>query len=70
MDAYLSRVKGERRATLQALRRTIRSIVPRAEECISYGIPAFSLDGRIIGSHRFRARLIRSAASASSSSSW
>ena len=48
IDAYLSRVKGERRAALEALRETIRSIVPDAEECISYGIPAFRLDGRIV----------------------
>jgi uncharacterized protein YdhG (YjbR/CyaY superfamily) len=48
IDAYLSRVRGDRRATLEALRKTIRSIVPRAEECISYGIPAFRLDGRIV----------------------
>ena len=26
----------------------IRGIVPGAEECISYGIPAFRLDGRIV----------------------
>ena len=48
IDAYLSTVKGERRALLDALRRTIRSIVPDAEECISYRIPAFRLDGRIV----------------------
>ena len=48
IDGYLSTVKGERRTALRALRRTIRSIVPRAEECISYGIPAFRLDGRIV----------------------
>jgi uncharacterized protein YdhG (YjbR/CyaY superfamily) len=48
IDAYLSRVKGERRATLETLRRAIRSIVPGAEECISYGIPAFRLEGRIV----------------------
>jgi len=49
IDAYLSRVKDERRAALEALRRTIRGFVPAAEECISYGIPAFRLDGRIVG---------------------
>ena len=48
IDAYLSTVKGERRAALDAMRKTIRSIVPDAEECISYGIPAFRLDGRIV----------------------
>jgi uncharacterized protein YdhG (YjbR/CyaY superfamily) len=48
IDAYLATVKGERRAALDALRRTIRAIVPKAEECISYGIPAFRFDGRIV----------------------
>ncbi len=47
-DEYLSKVTPPRRATLNALRRTIRSLVPKAEECISYGIPAFRLDGRVI----------------------
>ncbi|HEX9102727.1 MAG TPA: DUF1801 domain-containing protein, partial [Polyangia bacterium] len=40
--------EGEKRAALDALRRTIRSIVPQAEECISYGMPAFRLDGRVV----------------------
>jgi uncharacterized protein YdhG (YjbR/CyaY superfamily) len=48
IDAYLATVKGERRTALQALRRTILSIIPRAEECISYGMPAFRLDGRVV----------------------
>jgi uncharacterized protein YdhG (YjbR/CyaY superfamily) len=48
IDAYLSKVKGERRTALEALRRTIRGIVPEAEECVSYGMPAFRLDGRIV----------------------
>jgi uncharacterized protein YdhG (YjbR/CyaY superfamily) len=48
IDGYLSRVKGERRAMLEALRGTIHSLAPGAEECISYGIPAFRLDGRIV----------------------
>ena len=48
IDEYLSTVKGERRAALEDLRRTIRSIVPDAEECISYGMPAFRLDGRVV----------------------
>lgn len=48
IDEYLSSVSGERRKALQGLRRTIRKIVPRAQECISYGIPAFRLDGTVI----------------------
>ena len=48
IDAYLARVKGEKRAALDQLRKTIRAIVPRAEERISYAIPAFRLDGRVV----------------------
>ncbi len=49
IDGYLAVVPGERRATLEALRATIRSLVPDAEECISYGMPAFRLDGEVVG---------------------
>jgi uncharacterized protein YdhG (YjbR/CyaY superfamily) len=48
IEEYLATVKGERRAALEKLRRTIRGTVPDAEECISYRIPAFRLHGRII----------------------
>ena len=48
IDGYLAAVKGEKRAALGKLRKTIRSIVPKAEETISYGIPAFRLDGKIV----------------------
>jgi uncharacterized protein YdhG (YjbR/CyaY superfamily) len=49
IDEYLAGVPPDQRAALQKLRKTIRSIVPNAEECISYRIPAFRLDGRIVG---------------------
>jgi uncharacterized protein YdhG (YjbR/CyaY superfamily) len=42
-------VTGKRRAALDALRAAVRSIVPEAEECISYGIPAFRLGGEVVG---------------------
>ena len=45
-DAYLSALSDDKRATLEKLRKTIRSAVPNAEEYISYGLPAFRLDGR------------------------
>ena len=49
IDGYLSTLSAERRAPLDQLRRTLRSLVPKAEECISYGIPAFRLDGKVVG---------------------
>jgi len=48
IDEYLAAVTGEKRAALDRLRKTIRSIVPKAEECISYGIPAFRLNGKVV----------------------
>ncbi len=48
IDDYLAQITGDRREALDSLRATIRKIVPRAEECISYLIPAFRLDGRVI----------------------
>lgn len=48
IDEYLAKVTGPRKTALARLRKTIRSIVPDAEECISYSIPAFRLDGQIV----------------------
>lgn len=48
IDEYLANVKPDHRKTLQKLRRTIQIAAPKAEECISYGIPAFSLNGRLL----------------------
>ena len=48
IDEFLDGVTGARRAALDALRQTIRAAVPEAEECISYGIAAFRLDGEVI----------------------
>ena len=48
IDEYLARVSPEQRTALNKLRRTIHKAFPRAEECISYGIPAFRLDGRVV----------------------
>ncbi len=55
IDAYLATVKGERRAALDRLRKIIRAIIPAAEECISYGIPAFRLDGKVVAGFVARA---------------
>ena len=48
IDEYLAALSADKRAALQRLRKTIRAIAPRAEECISYQIPAFRLDGKML----------------------
>ena len=46
IDAYLAAIGDDKRAALEQLRKTIRAAVPGAEECISYQLPAFRLDGK------------------------
>jgi uncharacterized protein YdhG (YjbR/CyaY superfamily) len=48
IDEYLAGVSPENRAALQKVRRAVHAAAPGAEECISYGIPAFRLDGKLI----------------------
>jgi len=48
IDQYLSTVSPEKRAALEKLRKDIKAAAPRAEECISYGIPTFRLDGKML----------------------
>jgi uncharacterized protein YdhG (YjbR/CyaY superfamily) len=48
VDEYLAALDGEQRAALERLRKILRSAMPRAEECISYRMPAFRLDGRVV----------------------
>jgi uncharacterized protein YdhG (YjbR/CyaY superfamily) len=49
IDEYLARVRPEQRAALEKLRRIIRAAAPKAEECISYQVPAFRLNGVLVG---------------------
>lgn len=48
IDEYLATVRPDQRACLQELREAIRAAAPRAEECISYQLAAFRLDGRVL----------------------
>jgi uncharacterized protein YdhG (YjbR/CyaY superfamily) len=48
IDDYLSSLDEPKRTTLGQLRDTIVSIVPDAEQGISYGLPAFRLQGKTI----------------------
>ena len=45
---YLAGVSPDKRAALQKLRKAIKAAAPKAEECISYGIPAFRLEGKVL----------------------
>jgi uncharacterized protein YdhG (YjbR/CyaY superfamily) len=48
IDEYLAGVIPSSRTLLQKLRKTIHSIVPEVEECISYRMPAFRHQGTVI----------------------
>ncbi len=48
IDEYLSGVSEDKRAALEKLRRAIFAAAPNAEECISYQLPAFCVDGKLL----------------------
>src|SRR5258708_2897748 len=48
IDDYLALLSDEKRAALLRLRKIIKAAAPKAEECISYQIPAFRLNGRML----------------------
>lgn len=49
IDEYLAGVGEDKREALQRLREIILSVVPEAEECISYQLPAFRLRKLLVG---------------------
>ena len=48
IDRHLKKFSGAQLETLQHLRETIHSLVPNAKETISYGMPAFEIDGKVV----------------------
>lgn len=48
IDRHLKKFSGAQLETLQQLRETILSIVPNAKETLSYGMPAFEVNGKVI----------------------
>lgn len=48
VDRYLAGLDEPQRSTLEALRKSIMEVVPEAEQCISYGTPAFKLQGKTV----------------------
>jgi uncharacterized protein YdhG (YjbR/CyaY superfamily) len=47
-DEYLAALNADKRAALEDLRKTIKTAAPEAEECISYQLPAFRLNGKLL----------------------
>jgi uncharacterized protein YdhG (YjbR/CyaY superfamily) len=48
IDRYLVTLDEPERSTLEALRTSILDVVPEAEQCISYGMPAFKVEGKTV----------------------
>lgn len=48
VSAYFASLSSKNRVTLNNLRKNIRAAAPGAEECISYQLPAFRFDGRML----------------------
>jgi uncharacterized protein YdhG (YjbR/CyaY superfamily) len=48
IDRYLDQLDEPKRSTLGQLRRDILAALPNAEQCLSYGVPGFKVDGKTI----------------------
>jgi uncharacterized protein YdhG (YjbR/CyaY superfamily) len=48
IDAYLAPLPEQKRQTLEVLRQRILAVIPEAEQCISYGMPAFRVSGKVL----------------------
>jgi uncharacterized protein YdhG (YjbR/CyaY superfamily) len=48
IDDYLASLEEPKRGTLSSLRRSILKVIPEAEQCISYGLPAFRVQGKVV----------------------
>ena len=54
VEEYLTDVPADKRMALEKLRKTIRSVVPKAEEYISYGMPTFKYNGPLVSYAAFK----------------
>ena len=59
IDTYIADIESSsERATLEDLRQFLHTLLPTAEECISYGMPAFRVDSECVaGFARFKNHL-------------
>ena len=48
---YFATLSTDKRSALVKLRKDIKAAAPKAEECMSYGIPGFRLNGKLLVSY-------------------
>jgi uncharacterized protein YdhG (YjbR/CyaY superfamily) len=48
IDDYLAELPPQKRETLELLRNRILAVIPESEQCISYGMPAFRVGGKVL----------------------
>jgi uncharacterized protein YdhG (YjbR/CyaY superfamily) len=48
IDEYLAGLPRGQRVALEGIRKAVRAAVPGGEECISYGVPAFRVGGKVL----------------------
>lgn len=54
VEEYLRDVPADKLKALEKLRKTIRSVIPKAEEYISYGMPTFKYYGGLVSYAAFK----------------
>jgi len=48
VDAYIAAQPEPQRSTLEGLRAQILAVIPQAEQCISYAMPGFRVNGKVV----------------------
>ncbi len=48
VDAYISALPEPKRSTLEEVRRRILTVIPNASQKISYGMPGFVVNGKVV----------------------
>jgi uncharacterized protein YdhG (YjbR/CyaY superfamily) len=48
VDRYLAHLEDPARSTLEEMRRRILEVIPEAEQCLSYAVPAFKVGGQVV----------------------
>jgi uncharacterized protein YdhG (YjbR/CyaY superfamily) len=48
VDRYLADLDEPKRTSLEEMRQRILQVIPNAEQGLSYGVPAFKVDGKVV----------------------